>query len=240
MAQSPGQGVGRISLRRDIRCRGSCRGGGSGGSLLGAHRSGIAQRLADFARRPESMKEHGQLPCNRDDGPPPGRRSASFCEIESPPPQVGVRSEGPEDVVSGLHEEHAEHGISRLRGPQLRSRDPRLVTTRYQAQVRPHRPARGEPIPADGRGFTPDDGPGGGSDVVKALAVRGEEIWLSIWSTRGPEVTLQEFVDSRLVAEYQGESGMRLLGFLGDDWIVVMDTPGPELYRLPSPVTDGR
>ena len=91
-------------------------------------------------------------------------------------------------------------------------------------------------ITEDGMGFSASDGPDGNSHYVGALASQGSQIWLSVGEAATPEVAIRVFQDTVKVGEYQGEDGMKVHAFFGDDWIVAMDRPGPELYLLRSPL----
>ena len=74
-----------LLLARWLRC----------GGLL----AGVVERFVDFAGSPEAMEQHGQFPCDGNDGSLLRVAPATSCDQQAVPAQIAVRSERTEDVL---------------------------------------------------------------------------------------------------------------------------------------------
>ena len=74
--------------------------------------SRIVKRLILLATDPEMMKQHCQLACDGDNRPSLSSLASALRKFQSPSAQIGVLSEGTQDVLRSLHQNHAQIGIT--------------------------------------------------------------------------------------------------------------------------------
>ena len=80
----------------------------------------IMERFVLLAADPEMMQQDRQLAGHRDNRSFLSAFSSTFSQLQSPPPQIGVLSKRPQDVLCPLHQHHAQIGVSLPGDMQLR------------------------------------------------------------------------------------------------------------------------
>jgi hypothetical protein len=81
------------------------------------------------------MQQNCQLAGDGDDRSFLSVSASMFGELQSPPPQVGVLSEGPQDVLCPLNQHHPQIGISLPGDMQLRLALSGVPSARLQSYV---------------------------------------------------------------------------------------------------------
>jgi hypothetical protein len=81
------------------------------------------------------MQQNCQLAGDGDDRSFLSAFASMFGELQSPPPQVGVLSEGPQDVLCPLNQHHPQIGISLPGDMQLRLALSGVPSARLQSYV---------------------------------------------------------------------------------------------------------
>jgi hypothetical protein len=90
LTQSPGLGAGaRCFPAMNLKLCG-CR---------QLHRSAVAQRFVGLSAHPQAMQQHGQLSCGRDHRSFLPILAATLRQLQTPTPQIAVRSKRPQNVV---------------------------------------------------------------------------------------------------------------------------------------------
>src|SRR5271154_5048237 len=81
------------------------------------------------------MQQNCQLARNGDDRSFLSAFASMFGQLQSPPSEIGVLSEGPQDVLCSLHQHHPQIGISLPGDMQLRLALSGVSSARLQAYV---------------------------------------------------------------------------------------------------------
>ena len=93
--------------------------------------------FVDFAGSPEAMEQHGQFPCDGNDGSLLRVAPATSCDQQAVPAQIAVRSERTEDVLRASDQQAAKVCISFLGDASLRLALSRIVLTGNQTKQAP-------------------------------------------------------------------------------------------------------
>lgn len=72
-----------------------------------AHRSAVAQRFVSFSAHSQAMQQHGQLSGGRDHRSLLPIFPAALGQLQTPAPQIAVRSKRSQNVVRTLHQQRS-------------------------------------------------------------------------------------------------------------------------------------
>ena len=107
---------------------------------------GNPKGFINFPRHPQPMQQHRKLTRYRHYRPLFGILPPSGSQGQTPTPQIAVRTKRPQDILTASDQKPPQKFVPCFGDPQLTIALARLVHTRSQAQIRPHRSALFEPM----------------------------------------------------------------------------------------------